>query len=185
MEVDMQVFVLDHKDISKTFDILDIRRLCKQRCEGWQVFCAALGISNKRWQNHPCTKLWKDYLPYLVFVYLRLCMKKWKLLGCDNTKSNVNFWKMVFHLIIRFKWIPRKPKFIDKDFVLRHRSNLIRKEIEKQQKIRDEYNKKEKLSDDIEYSLDLQKKTLKKLLENFYYRKLWPNISGNLKCRWI
>ena len=67
----MQTF-LPYPDFKKSAEVLDFRRLGKQRVEAYQVLRTLLGISDG-WKNHPCTKMWKGYEGALKEYGLDFC----------------------------------------------------------------------------------------------------------------
>lgn len=118
----MQTFLVDG-DPAYTAKILDRQRLGKQRVETIQIL-NALHDPSKGWQNHPATKMWKGYEPYLVYIYLWEMMEAWKSYGYKNEKCEEHFIKFadIFDQEIE------KPPWADReDFSLSHKSNLIRK----------------------------------------------------------
>ena len=64
----MQTF-LPYSSFTESAKILDWRRLGKQRVEGMQIINAISGVPRKDgkpykgWTNHPCSVMWKPYLP--------------------------------------------------------------------------------------------------------------------------
>ena len=66
----MQTF-LPHESFEKSAQVLDWRRLGKQRVEGMQIINAITGKTRKDgkpykgWINHPCSVMWRDYAPAL------------------------------------------------------------------------------------------------------------------------
>ncbi len=98
----MQTF-LPYSNFDKTFDVLDYRRLGKQRIEAKQclLVCyrykdidisAPLGMSEKyagytwtRFKNHPCAKMWVGH-ESMLFDYTIKCCQHWIDRGYnDNT----------------------------------------------------------------------------------------------------
>ncbi len=66
----MQIF-LPYPDMRKSLQALDNKRLGKQRVETYQIISAITrrpkldGTPYKGWLNHPCTVMWRDYVPAL------------------------------------------------------------------------------------------------------------------------
>jgi len=62
----MQTF-LPYKSFTKSAQVLDYKRLGKQRVEAMQIFNALTGVPTKSgkaytgWLNHPAVVMWKDY----------------------------------------------------------------------------------------------------------------------------
>lgn len=67
----MQTF-LPYQDFYKCASVLDYRRLGKQRLECKQIILALTGQTNA-WRNHPCTKMWDGYVPFLACYGLAVC----------------------------------------------------------------------------------------------------------------
>ena len=77
----MQTF-LPYPDFSKTAQVLDYRRLGKQRVEAFQIM-KALTLENYGWKNHPAVTMWKgfeaclcDYYNAIVKEWVARCYKK-------------------------------------------------------------------------------------------------------------
>jgi hypothetical protein len=69
----MQTF-LPYPDLKKSFEVLDYRRLGKQRVEAMQILNILL--SDKKsggWVNHPAVKMWRGYEDALC-VYMNMCI---------------------------------------------------------------------------------------------------------------
>ena len=70
----MQVFV-PSTSMVKSLEILDKRRLAKQRVEAKQLIDTILdrpmsnGKSRKGWRNHPAAVMFRQHLPVLIFYY--------------------------------------------------------------------------------------------------------------------
>ena len=58
-------------------EILDNKRLGKQRVEAIQIAKTLFGLNNG-WKNHPGTIRWKGYEPFLIKVYLKTIMDEWE-----------------------------------------------------------------------------------------------------------
>jgi hypothetical protein len=127
----MQTF-LPYDSFTKTAEVLDYRRLGKQRIEAMQIINAAemrrLGIDRiyivkeKRykatgWYNHPATVTWENYIPALKH-YCNLMIIEWIKRGYKNTMS---FYDINQPIVI--------PPFIGNEKLhASHRSNLLRKD---------------------------------------------------------
>lgn len=85
----MQTF-LPYPDFKKSLQSLDNKRLGKQRVETFQIINAITGRPKldgtpyKGWVNHPCSIMWKDYVPALK-LYLNLSIDEWICRGFKNT----------------------------------------------------------------------------------------------------
>ena len=120
----MQIF-LPYPSFKHSLQVLDNKRLGKQRVETYQIISAITrrpkldGTPYKGWLNHPCTIMWKDNLNALK-EYLNLSISEWVNRGFKNT--------MEFEEIdgpIEY------PVFIGFDrFHSSHRANLLKKEPE-------------------------------------------------------
>jgi hypothetical protein len=82
----MQTF-LPYPNFQKTAQVLDYRRLGKQRIECKQILNALMGNS-KGWVNHPATKMWKGYELSLIDYAIEVC-SEWI---CRGYKDNQTMW---------------------------------------------------------------------------------------------
>jgi hypothetical protein len=119
----MQTFIVS-KNIRKSASLLDSKRLGKQRVEAIQVARSLFSIK-EGWKNHPAVKMWKGYESYLIKRYLRIIMNEWIKRGYNNEKCEQHYKQLLKH--VKYK-ISRKPKWITREFCIRHQSNLIRKD---------------------------------------------------------
>ena len=122
----MQTFI-PFKDITKSAECLDNKRLGKQRVEAIQIARCLLGLSSTGWKNHPAVKMWKSYEPYLVGVYLKTIMSEWERRGFNNTKSKIHYAELQSK--IKGKELS-KPHWITDELCVAHQSNLLRKNEE-------------------------------------------------------
>ena len=119
----MQIF-LPYPDMRKSLQVLDNKRLGKQRVETYQIISAITGRPKldgtpyKGWLNHPCTIMWKDYLPALK-MYLNYSIAEWIVRGFNNT---MNFEQYIEEQVVLPKW------FGDSKFHDSHKSNLLKKD---------------------------------------------------------
>lgn len=121
----MQIF-LPYSDMVESLQTLDNKRLGKQRVETYQIISAITrrpkldGTPYKGWLNHPCTVMWRNYVPALQY-YLNISITEWILRGFKNT--------MKFEEIETEKIVI--PPFIGNErFHSSHRANLLKKEPE-------------------------------------------------------
>lgn len=121
----MQIF-LPYSDFKRSLQTLDNKRLGKQRVETYQIISAITrrpkldGTPYKGWLNHPCTVMWKNYVPALQF-YLNCSITEWINRGFKNSMS---FEKVNPNEI-------KLPPFIGNErFHSSHRANLLKKEPE-------------------------------------------------------
>lgn len=120
----MQTFI-PYEDIDQSVKCLDDKRLGKQRIEAIQIARALLGLSNG-WINHPAVKMWKGYESFLIHVYLRKVMDEWTRREFKNIKCEAHYQQL--KLLVQYN--PIKPYWINREFCLRHQSNLLRKKYE-------------------------------------------------------
>lgn len=116
----MQTF-LPYSDFKKTVEILDYRRLGKQRVETYQVLNILLGrTQSKGWVNHPVTKMWRGYEEALK-LYQNFTISEWINRGYKNNMSfeDINESKIIMPLWMGDERIHRS-----------HRSNLLRKDFQ-------------------------------------------------------
>lgn len=118
----MQIF-LPYSDFNKSLQSLDTKRLGKQRVETYQIISAITsrpkldGKPYKGWLNHPCTVMWKNYVPALK-LYMNIAITEWISRGFKNT---MNFEKVTEEEI-------KIPPFIGNEkFHASHRANLLKK----------------------------------------------------------
>lgn len=115
------------RDPVKVFRVMDRARLGKQRVETIQILRALLGLSNG-WVNHPATKMWKGYEPYLVYEYLVPSLREWKRRGYANDKCLIHLGEISFYVGPDEERIV--PPWLTEEFMLRHKSMLIQKKPE-------------------------------------------------------
>lgn len=115
----MQVFVpeLDFKSIA---EVLDYRRLGKQRVETFQILRANLDIT-LGWKNHPASRMWADNLAGLSAYGVAMC-REWKARGYKDTTMEKIVALVEPDSTDLPSWWGRM------DIVESHRSNLIRKD---------------------------------------------------------
>lgn len=116
----MQTF-LPFDDFKKSVEVLDYRRLGKQRVETFQVLNVLLGRTDSHgWRNHPVTRMWRGYEEAMK-VYQNLTIAEWVKRGYKNTMS---FEVVDESNVVMPSW------FGNYDFHRSHRSNLLRKNFE-------------------------------------------------------
>ena len=111
----MQTF-LPYSNFQKTAEVLDWRRLGKQRVEGMQIIKTILTPEQKGWQNHPIVIMWTPYVQALM-VYTKTIINEWIKRGYNN---NMELYKI--GSIIMPDWLGNKK------FHASHRANLLRKD---------------------------------------------------------
>ncbi len=115
----MQTF-LPYSSINKSLEVLDWRRLGKQRVEAKQILNVLLDrTETKGWRNHPITKMWKGYESALQ-LYFNNCVNEWVKRGYNNNMLLED----ITGSIIYPDW------FGDFEFHSSHRANLLRKDYE-------------------------------------------------------
>ena len=120
----MQTF-LPYSDIHESLRVLDDKRLGKQRVETFQIINAITGRPKldgtpyKGWLNHPCSVMWRNYVPMLKF-YLNASIDEWVSRGFKNTMNK----EIINEELIYPNWWGNE-KFHDS-----HKSNLLKKYTE-------------------------------------------------------
>ncbi len=118
----MQTF-LPFPDFKKSLEVLDNKRLGKQRVETYQIISAITrrpkldGTPYKGWTNHPCSVMWGKFVPALK-LYLNLSIDEWIKRGFKNTMVK----ETIEEEIIYPDWLGFE------DFHSSHRANLLKKE---------------------------------------------------------
>lgn len=117
----MQTF-LPYADFKRSAEVLDYRRLGKQRVETWQLIRAING-ETRGWRNHPAAVMWRDHVPALA-VYGKVICEEWIRRGYNDS------------MLPRFEEIIsgcseedlQMPAWLGtENFHESHRSNLLRK----------------------------------------------------------
>ena len=112
----MQTF-LPYKSFQISFQVLDYRRLGKQRVEARQLLDAIAG--RNRWKFHPAAKMWFGYEAALIH-YSNLAIEEWIKRGYNNTMAIIP----IQGNIVYPRWLGNEK------FHASHRSNLLRKKRE-------------------------------------------------------
>lgn len=111
----MQTF-LPLPDFNECAQVLDYKRLGKQRVEAWQILKALNGES-RGWVNHPAVLMWEGYEPALNSYGREMCLE-WRARGyVDNMLERF----VCFSEPVLPAWLG------DSRLHLSHQSNLIRK----------------------------------------------------------
>lgn len=111
----MQTF-LPVASLKASAEILDYRRLNKQRVEALQIVNALLGRS-KGWINHPATTMWARNISGLM-AYHDFCIDEWIRRGYRNNMEKFN---------VRVYSLPTW--FGDERFHASHRAALLHKDF--------------------------------------------------------
>lgn len=118
----MQTF-LPYDSFVKSAQVLDNKRLGKQRVETLQILQALSGKPS-RWISHPAVKMWKGYEEALRLYGTAIC-SEWKLRGFKDTcleKISAITTCTTGTAVLCMPWW-----LCNKDFHLSHQSNLLRK----------------------------------------------------------
>jgi len=114
----MQTF-LPYGTFVRSAQVLDMRRLGKQRVECKQIYNALTGVSTG-WANHPATKMWRGYEAALCMYALNIC-NEWRKRGYKDSLLPFFEERLELHPY-------NYPHFLgDAAFHASHRSNLLRK----------------------------------------------------------
>jgi hypothetical protein len=116
----MQTF-LPYADFNKSAEVLDMKRLGKQRVETLQIVKALLTPSYG-WQNHPAVKMWRGHEWYL-YLYQNAICNEWTSRGYKDTCLDKTLIAMAGQPIGI-----KKPEWLGREDIHQsHRSNLTRK----------------------------------------------------------
>lgn len=119
----MQTFV-PYPDLNAISEVLDKKRLGKQRVETYQILTTLQRIKSEPqskigWANHPAVLMWKGHEGFLSIYGLEMC-RKWISLGCQDTMME-RFLAMNFEDYSPPSWWGYEPLHES------HRSRLIQK----------------------------------------------------------
>jgi len=78
----MQTF-LPYAEFERSAEVLDYRRLGKQRVETWQLIRAING-ETRGWRNHPAAVMWRDHVPALA-LYGKVICEEWIRRGYNDS----------------------------------------------------------------------------------------------------
>lgn len=129
----MQTF-LPYPDFKRSAEVLDYKRLGKQRVECYQIINTLLGNSTG-WQNHPAVKMWRGSV-FMLLLYTKEITKEWVKRGYkDNVDNKVtSLWKEHTKLLSNDELVELcggTPMWLgNKQFHDSHKSNLLRKDYE-------------------------------------------------------
>lgn len=123
----MQTF-LPEPSFYTSAQVLDNKRLGKQRVEGYQILRTLTGKSTG-WANHPAVKMWRGY-ELSVYGYVKEVCLAWRSRGFKDTILD-----KLHNEFPEFSWTrfevdyeARPPRWCTNEFIESHRSNLIRKD---------------------------------------------------------
>ena len=121
----MQTF-LPYPSFSQTAQVLDYRRLGKQRVETKQILDCLTGKGSLRWVNHPAVKMWNGFEGWLAMYGYMTC-QEWIARNYKDTLLPYFFNYMADSNFLHLD--SPLPTFIgNESFHLSHRSNLLRKD---------------------------------------------------------
>jgi len=119
----MQTF-LPYPDYEKSAQVLDWRRLGKQRVEAMQILNALRGSTG--WSKHPATLMWKGHEPQLALYGLVIC-SEWRKRGYQDTLYPWFFEQYEPQLILSAS----RPDWFGIDAIhASHRGRLLKKDPE-------------------------------------------------------
>lgn len=117
----MQTF-LPYEDFTASAEVLDYRRLGKQRVETWQILNALAG-KTKGWVNHPASRMWRGYETALALYGETVC-REWIRRGYKDTMLERFVDLLTGETVVM-------PSWLGTDEIHRsHQSNLVRKDRE-------------------------------------------------------
>jgi Pyrimidine dimer DNA glycosylase len=119
---------LPYSNFKKSAQVLDYRRLGKQRVEVLQILNVLKGGS-EGWKNHPAVKMWKGYEESLIDYGIIVCDEWISRKYRDTCRQKIE----AYQLTVPPNKLP--PWLGDPNFHLAHQSNLIRKYAEYYQPI--------------------------------------------------
>jgi len=125
----MQTF-LPYSNFKKSAEVLDMKRLGKQRVEALQIMQVLLNVSTKKgWRNHPAVKMWKGHESTLL-AYAQIICDEWTSRGYKDTCRDKIFQMFITHATPEM-CISDAPDWLgQEEFHASHRSNLLRKKPE-------------------------------------------------------
>lgn len=100
--------------------VLDNKRLGKQRVEAFQILKAITGQSTG-WINHPATQMWVGYENALK-LYINYCIREWTKRGFKNTMDTYLITSFEMETIDYPTW------FGEVDFHRSHQLMLLKKD---------------------------------------------------------
>lgn len=124
----MQTF-LPYADYEKSAEVLDYRRLGKQRVETLQILNVLheTNPANPGWRKHPAVLMWKFYEAQLCEYGLVMC-DEWVKRGYRDIKCRPQIEKHLEWATGSEFEMSRPPWFGDEEFHRSHQSNLLRKD---------------------------------------------------------
>ena len=124
--VAIQTF-LPYADFVTTAQVLDTKRLGKQRVETLQILNTLLGIS-QGWANHPAVKMWRGHENKLVEYGVAIC-DEWISRGYKDTcRMKIIELSYTAGFPAAEQQERELPWVGNREFHISHQSNLIRKD---------------------------------------------------------
>ena len=121
----MQTF-LPYADFAKSAEVLDNKRLGKQRVETLQII-KALTQPGYGWQNHPAVKMWRGHLLQLLDYQYAICREWTDARGYNDTCLDKSI-DIVLSSDLRDA-LDSDPVWLGNAALhVSHRSNLVRKD---------------------------------------------------------
>lgn len=127
----MQTF-LPYSDFYKTAEVLDYKRLGKQRVEGFQIINTlgkrSTGITTGAWVNHPAVLMWTNHEISLI-NYCIAITEEWVKRGYNDTM--LERFKTYKDVYLQMGYNERDPLWLgDSKLHDSHKSNLVRKDAD-------------------------------------------------------
>ena len=117
------------RDYQRSAQILDWRRLGKQRVEAYSIMRILLNhVDGGNYKNHPAVNMWRGY-EYSLDIYGWYMCEEWRNRGY---KDNLLQRFVDFHEELKLLGLPNKgdPWWLgNRELHLSHRSNLLRKDF--------------------------------------------------------
>lgn len=115
---------LPYPNFYDSANVLDMKRLGKQRVEALQLVNANLGLT-VGWRNHPCAVMWRGHEGALAMYGVAVC-QAWRDRGYKDTVRDKLLQIIDDHDLTRNMFLP---KWFGVPAVhLSHQSNLLRKD---------------------------------------------------------
>jgi hypothetical protein len=90
----MQTF-LPYKNYQKTAEVLDMRRLGKQRVETLQIL-KALSDPSYGWQHHPAVNMWRNHEIHLIDYGVAICDEWISRSYKDTCREKISYFYDIF-----------------------------------------------------------------------------------------
>ena len=108
----MQTF-LPYSSFEKTAQVLDYRRLGKQRVEGMQIINAIENPKPQGWKNHPIVIMWTPYVTSLKH-YTNVMIREWISQGYNNNMKLYEVDELINDDVVDF------PDWLGKNLFIHH-----------------------------------------------------------------